>query len=208
MSVALIVSATPASPLDSRPRLRLALSRALSRAPLIPASPCLRPRLPSPSLRLGLSRRLLVSFLVPEPLELLLEPRRVRVSPGLFQLPRLVPGLRKPPPLPSNNEKPLRSKSPSHSPQEPGLAPQSPRRPLGSPRTPPTHTHTHTRTHTHGLWMECSCNYMAQRGRKRGQGIEIRKQTLARAGTWENLSAPRGSEWPPRPLGDPKRGSG
>ena len=148
MSVALIVSATPASPLDSRPRLRLALSRALSRAPLIPASPCLRPRLPSPSLRLGLSRRLLVSFLVPEPLELLLEPRRVRVSPGLFQLPRLVPGLRKPPPLPSNNEKPLRSKSPSHSPQEPGLAPQSPRRPLGSPRTPPTPTHTHTHAYT------------------------------------------------------------
>lgn len=99
VSVALIVSATPASPLDSRPgsqspRLRLALSRDL----LIPASPCLRPRLPSPSLRLGLSRRLLVSSLVPEPLELLLEPRRVRVSPGLFQLPRLMPGLRKPPP--------------------------------------------------------------------------------------------------------------
>lgn len=72
---------------------------------------------------------------------------------------------------------------------------------LGPP--PSTHTHTHTRA-VDGVQLQLHC----AKGAQKGAGLEIRKQTLARAGTWENLSAPCGSEWPPRPLGDPKRGSG
>ena len=108
------------------------------------------------------------------------------------------PGSANPLPLPSNNEKPLRSESPSYSPQEPGLL-AVPWGALGPPLPTQTHTHTHP---------GCRWSAAAITLRKRGQGIEIRKQTLARSGTWENLSAPCGSEWPPRPLGDPKRGSG
>ena len=156
VSVALIVSAAPASPLDSRPRLAVSPALARSLPSFVSGSALPGLPLPPPAASLPVS----VPRSLPATVGLPLGPRASGAPLGASPSPRLSRAFPAPAPSAGAPQTPSPCQVTMKSPCDP-KAPRIPRRNWAYPRSPlavpwgalglppPTHTHTHTPTHTH-----------------------------------------------------------